>query len=136
MQSWLSDEGLSYSFNTLVVAKKDDGELLGIINRNQIAENKANQDLVLMTLMTPKIYSVYEDNSLQLAVEFMLKTGQDILPVMERQSKSIVGIITENDVLKVFERRFHEEKHMHKHISMRATTNRVIRKGKDAIYNR
>ena len=130
LKSWLSNEGLSYSFNTLMVAKKDNGELLGTVNRNKIAENDSRQDLVLVSLMTPGIYSVYSDNSLQLAVEFMLKTGQDILPVMDRRSKAIVGVVTENDVIKVFEQRFREEKHMHKHISVRATTTRVIRKGK------
>jgi CBS-domain-containing membrane protein len=93
-----------------MVAKKDNGELLGTVSRNKIAENDSRLDLVLASLMTPSIYAVYADNSLQLAVEFMLKTGQDILPVMDRQSKAIVGIVAENDVLKVFEQRFREEK--------------------------
>jgi hypothetical protein len=60
----------------------------------------------------------------------MLKTGQDILPVVDRVSKDFVGVITEEDVLRVFEQRFREERQMHKHISMSATTRRFFRTGR------
>jgi chloride channel protein, CIC family len=130
LKYWLSDAGLSYNHKTLLVSGKNDDELLGTINRIKITENKSNHDFTLATLMTKKIYSVYNDNSVQLAVEFMLKTGQDILPVVDRVSKDFVGVITERDVLRVFEQRYREEKQMHKHISMTATTRRILRKGR------
>jgi CBS-domain-containing membrane protein len=80
--------------------------------------------------MTHRVYTIYSDNSLELAVEFMLKTNQDILPVIDRTSKLFIGVITHNDVLKVFEQRFHEQNHIQRHIAMGATTIRAFKKGR------
>lgn len=133
LRNWLSDAGLGYNYNTLFVSGKTDNDLLGIIHRSKIIDNKSNEELTLGDLMTRKIYSVYADNTVQLAVEFMLKTGQDVLPVVDRISKNVVGVITQGDVIKVFEQRFHEETHIHKHISMSATARRILRKGKKLL---
>ena len=130
LKNWLSEPGLSYKYNTLLVSGKDNNDLLGTVHRIKIAEYKFNEDLTLSTLMTSRVYSVYDDNSLQIAVEFMLKVDQDVLPVMDRTSKNFIGVVTEADVLKVFEQRFREQRHMQKHISMRAATRRMLGKVK------
>lgn len=130
LEQWMLSEGIAYSHNTILIVKEDGVSLAGTLNRKKIQENKDKKHLTIGSIMTPKIYSIYNDNSLELAVEFMLKTHQDILPVMERSSKNFIGVISEHDVLKVFEQRFHEQKYRHRHIAVGSTTISAIRKGK------
>jgi H+/Cl- antiporter ClcA len=134
LKQWFSDQGMDYSFNTLLIT--DNNSFVGTTNRAKIIERNAEKNLPLSSLMAKKVYSVYEDNSLQLAVEFMLKTEQDILPVMDRSSKKITGIVTQRDILRVFEQRFREERHRHTHISMTRSARRAIGKGRKLIKGR
>jgi CIC family chloride channel protein len=79
-------------------------------------------------LMEPNMYTVYADNTLEIALEIMLKSRQSLLPVIDRRSKKVVGAITEWDILKVFERRFIEDKHIQQHISIRSKAMGLINK--------
>lgn len=129
LKNWFGNEGLKYTHNTILIVGEDNS-LQGTLNRAKIDDCKDEKNKTLGDIMTLKVYTIYSDNSLELAVEFMLKTGQDILPVIDRTSKLFIGVITHNDVLKVFEQRFHEQNHIHRHIAMGATTIRAIKKGR------
>ncbi|MDJ1505671.1 CBS domain-containing protein [Xanthocytophaga agilis] len=50
------------------------------------------------------------------------------LPVVERDTKELLGVITEWDILK----RFIEDKHIHQHISIRNKALRLFRKKQPA----
>jgi predicted transcriptional regulator len=78
--------------------------------------------------MEEQMYTVYPDNSLDIALEIMLKSNQSMLPVVDRNTKHLMGIISEWDILKVFERRFIEDKHIQQHISLRNKAMGLIKK--------
>jgi predicted transcriptional regulator len=58
----------------------------------------------------------------------MLKSRQGMLPVVARDTKHLIGVITEWDILRVFERRFIEDKHIQQHISIRSKALGLIKK--------
>lgn len=128
LRDWLLTAGMHYPHNILFVGNET--SLAGTLNRATVFEADVSPDLQLSKVMSPRVYSVYEDNSLQLGVEFMLKTEQDILPVIQRSSRRLLGFISEHDVLKTFEQRFREDRYQHRHISMVGTTMRALSKGK------
>lgn len=136
LRAWFQKEGIDYNRNTIFIAGQSDSFLSGTINKKLLFESAVDPEELVSAVMTRKIYSIYNDNSLQLAVEFMLKTRQDILPVLDRSSRSLLGFISEHDVLKTFEQRFREDRDIHRHISMASTTRRVISKGKKFFHTR
>lgn len=87
-----------------------------------------NHNIEASSLLEEKMFTVYPDNALEIALEIMLKSRQGMLPVVARDTKQLLGVITEWDILKVFERRFIEDKHIQQHISIRSKALGLIRK--------
>jgi H+/Cl- antiporter ClcA len=136
VKDWLLSDSLHYNYNSIVIVDEDKLSLLGSLSKLWLFENDINSNMAIGTVINLKRYSVYEDNSLQLAVEFMLKTKQDILPVIDRSSKKVVGVISEHDILKVFEQRFRDENHQQRHISMRKSTLKALNTSKNFLLRR
>jgi hypothetical protein len=49
----------------------------------------------------------------------MLRKKQRLLPVIDRATRKLTGVITERDILAVFEQRFNEDNFIHQHISLK-----------------
>lgn len=137
LKDWFSENAIRYNHNTILIVSDDDLQVLGTVNKVWLFGNTTHDpSQKIKDLITTKPYSVYTDNSLQLAVEFMLKTNQDIFPVIDRTSRNIVGIISEHDIMKVFEHRFRDENHKQRHISVKASTMKAFRKGRNIFSKR
>lgn len=126
LKEWLKNEGITYSFNSILIQSSGSKEITGVVDRNWLFNSTPDESKTIDSIVTQKAYSLYNDNSIQLAVEFILKTSQDILPIQDRKSREFVGVISAIDILKVFEQRFREEYHMEKHISIRQQTKRAL----------
>ncbi len=135
LRNWLSREGIHYRYDTIFIGFQK-SFLSGTINKKQLFDDQINPDAPVSEVMSRKVYSIYDDNSLQLAVEFMLKTKQNVLPVIDRSSRRLYGFISEHDILKTYEQRFREERHQSRHISMLSGTRKAIKKGKKFLKRR
>jgi hypothetical protein len=131
LKDWLKGEGVSYSYNSILILSNDGKEITGVVDKGRLFKSEQDETASVESIVTRKAYSLYRDNSIQLAVEFILKTGQDILPIEDRKSHQFVGVISARDILRVFEQRFREEYHMEKHISISQQTKRVLVTGKN-----
>jgi CIC family chloride channel protein len=130
LREWFQKDGMYYKPNTVFIAGLNKNFLSGSLTKKSLFQSSIDPDQPLSSLMARKVYSIYSDNSLQLAVEFMLKTQQDTLPVLDRSSRSLVGFISERDVLRAFEQRFNEDQNLQRHISVRRSTIKAFRKGR------
>jgi CBS domain-containing protein len=102
-------------------------QAIGILSRRKL-EGFGDPTLQIGSMMESKMFTVYPDNSLEIALEIMLKSNQSTLPVVERDTRYLLGAITEWDILKVFEKRFIEDKHIHRHISLKDKALGLIKK--------
>jgi CBS domain containing-hemolysin-like protein len=91
--------------------------LLGFVDKKTLFNND-HPDSRKVTELISKCHSVYSDRPLDMALELMLKKKQHLLPVIDRATRQLTGVITERDILEVFEQRFIEEKFIHQHISL------------------
>lgn len=130
LKEWLTGDGLAYHYKSVIVVKDDGKQLVGVFNKSSLYKQQVDATQSAASLITQKAYSLYADNSLQLAVEFMSRTGQDILPVQERTTHETIGVISSRDILKAFEQKLHDESHMQQHISLKGETLKVLRTGK------
>lgn len=136
LKTWLQTTGIVYTKKLVLISGTNSKTITGAVNRSYLFESDVDESEKISTVMNRRVYSVYSDNSLQIAVEFMLKTKQDTLLVIDRATQNMLGVITEHDVLKAFEQRLHEERHIHQHISMKKTALKVMRKGTKIFMNR
>jgi chloride channel protein, CIC family len=130
LKDWLKGEGITYTFNSILIVNNISKEIIGVIDKEWLFKTTLEETMTLETVTAKKAYSLYSDNSIQLAVEFILKTGQDILPIEDRKSRQFIGIISAIDILKVFEQRYREENHREKNISFKQQTKRALFTGK------
>lgn len=130
LKDWLSNDGTMYDYNTILVVSEDRRTLLGAMSKKWLFETTLDGTQSVSAVITSKAYAIYKDNSVQLAVEFMLKTQQDVLPVIDKSSREVLGVISGRDVLRVFEQRFRDEKHRQRHISMRRSSMHIFKSGK------
>jgi H+/Cl- antiporter ClcA len=136
LKNWLKGEGITYSYNSILILSKGGKEIAGVVDKGWLFKTTLDDTRLVESIVTRKAYSLYSDNSIQLAVEFILKTGQDILPIEDRKSHQFVGVISATDILKVFEQRFRDEYHMEKHISISQQTKRALVTGKNILGRR
>jgi hypothetical protein len=119
-------------YHSILVVTDDGNHLKGIIPRTWVFETTENENQ-LIGHFVQKVNCIYSDNSLQIAVEFLIRSGQDILPIVERNSNQFIGTISAKDVLKIYEQQFKDENIKHRHISLRQQTINVIEKSKKAF---
>ena len=136
LKDWLKGDGITYSYNAFLIQAGDKKEISGVINREWLFKTVLDESKSIESVLTRKAYSLYSDNSIRLAVEFILKTGQDVLPIEDRKLHQLVGVISAGDILKSFEQRFREEDHMEKHISISRQTRRALVTGKNIFGRR
>lgn len=110
-----SKEGLQYEGRSIVVMHNN--SLLGFVDKKALFEN-INGPRKVTEIINSKCYSVYSDRPLDMALEIMLKKKQHLLPVFDRATRKLTGVVTERDILAVFEQRFNEDRLIHQHISL------------------
>ncbi|WP_254086257.1 chloride channel protein [Dawidia cretensis] len=132
VKAWLQENRAAHAHNVFIVADDITKEKIGIISKEELFKHTADTNAV-QSLITHKLPSLYSDNSLQLAVEFILKTGQDTLSIEDRASRKFLGVVSSRDILHVFEQRLKEENDKEKHIHMSAKARAVFRDGINLI---
>lgn len=128
VRQWFLTEGIHHTSNVVFV--RGHGELVGTLSKEELFSRDLDTSASAEQAMSQKVYTVYDDNSVQLAVEFMLKTHQNILPVVDRSTRKLRGFVTEHSVLETYEQRFREERYQHRHISMMTSTLQILRKSR------
>jgi len=129
LKNWLKEDGIIYPFNSLLMMHDTLNQRAGIVNKDQLFKTSIDgNDPVALHIR--KAHTLYADNSLRLAVEFLLKTGQDILPIEERITHKLVGILSAHDILRIFEQQFKDENQKQRHISIKQKTMRALRSSK------
>ncbi|MEO5975507.1 MAG: CBS domain-containing protein, partial [Chryseolinea sp.] len=125
-------KGLSSSSGSILVLSDNGKKLKGIIARSWISETTENEN-DLIGDYAQKVNSIYADNSLHIAVDFLIKSGQDVLPIVERASRQFVGTISARDILKIYEQQFKDENFKQRHISFRKKTIYKSKNGRKTV---
>ncbi|HMJ68616.1 MAG TPA: chloride channel protein [Cyclobacteriaceae bacterium] len=110
------DEGLQYEGLQMVVVGHN--KILGFVDRKKLFVDDVSNHLNITDIMDRHFHTIYADNSLALALEVMLKAKQQVLPVIDRGTHELAGVITERDILNAFEKRFFEDRVIQQHISL------------------
>jgi H+/Cl- antiporter ClcA len=83
----------------------DQGHLVGVITRRQFLDPSADPNKPLESLMTRPPVIVYADSSLRDAADHMVNHDIGRLPVLDRGTRQLIGVITRSDLLRAHRRR-------------------------------
>ncbi|MGH9116006.1 MAG: CBS domain-containing protein, partial [Acidimicrobiales bacterium] len=90
----------------------DSGEMTGIVTGSDLFTSDGAEGTVVEELQRPVQATAWEDETLRNAAERMAEGWIGALPVVKRDDpNSVVGVITEFDLLKARQRQLEEERH-------------------------
>lgn len=134
VKEWLaSKEGLNYTHDTLFIVDQDNNSLLGSITRNVLMEHYNDNNKQISEIEIRKVYSVFDENNLQVAAHFITKTKQDILPVVNKDDNAVIGFVSKNDILSIYNKDYTDTYQKERLISKKRTALRIVATGKKLL---
>jgi CBS domain-containing protein len=109
VRDWISTRSPGTSHQGFAVM--DAGRLLGVLTRRQLLDHSLAGETPLATLIQRPPIIIYNDNTLRDAADHMVNHDVGRLPVIDRQTRHVVAMITRSDLLGAHRRRLHEESH-------------------------
>jgi H+/Cl- antiporter ClcA/predicted transcriptional regulator len=87
---------------------EDSGVLIGVLTRRNLLDPQKAGTVTLRELIGRRPSFVYEDLTLRDAADHMVRHDVGRLPVVSRETRRVVGIVTRSDLLKAHRRRLME----------------------------
>jgi CBS domain-containing protein len=112
----------------------DEGSYMGTVSFKQIYSIKNNPDAVLLSILNHSPVTIYEDNTLRIAVDLMVKERIDVLAVVDRNNKErITGIVTHRNILEAYRLEKEENETASRSISLRGGGIKMILLGRSLL---
>jgi len=128
---WLHKEPLHKS-NHFIVSSIN-GEYRGIVSLVSIYDKQLKPETLAGTLIKAKQISIETDNSLRVAVELMAREDIDVIPVLSKENKNIIGILSYHDILSSYKHNMDEHTKKHPDISLKRRSLKILIKGQKII---
>jgi CBS domain-containing protein len=107
VRQWIATDGPHTSHQGFPVLD-DGGVLVGVLTRRNLLDARTPGETVIRDLIKRRPSYVYEDLSLRDAADHMVRHDVGRLPVVSRQTRRVVGIVTRSDLLRAHRRRLVE----------------------------
>src|SRR5690606_36422775 len=104
VRSWLSDDANGIAHQGFPVLD-DSGTLVGVVTRRDLFDGKEAAGRRVRDVVKRPPAVAFERSTLREAADHMVREKVGRLPVVERRSGRLVGIITRSDLLSAHERR-------------------------------
>ena len=110
VRQWIAARAPGSSHQGFPVLNGDE-HLLGVLTRRALLDQSHAGDTKLEALVNRAPIVVYDDNTLRDAADHMVNHDIGRLPVLDRQTRRVVGMITRSDLLGAHRKRVREETH-------------------------
>ena len=130
VQNWISKSAEDMKPPEAIAAVDENENLLGIIVVKDILNAPLPADTPINQFIKKQQVYVYSKSPLSFAVDLMDRFHADYLPVMDKENKKIVGILTYKNIFAAYRNRKNEERLYNRNIFMRRQGYRLIVKGK------
>jgi H+/Cl- antiporter ClcA len=113
---------------------EEDGRLIGIVGFKEIFNLRNSGAVLLRDLIHTAPVTIYEDNSLRIAVDMMGRENIDSLPVVRREDKErMTGLITQKDIFSAYRIQSQDSQDKTQSINIRRKGIKVILLGRKFI---
>jgi CIC family chloride channel protein len=107
VRRWIGTDGPHTSHQGFPVLD-DGGVLVGVLTRRDLLDPRTGGETVIRAMIRRRPSYVYEDLSLRDAADHMVRHDVGRLPVVSRETRRVVGIVTRSDLLRAHRRRLVE----------------------------
>jgi H+/Cl- antiporter ClcA/CBS domain-containing protein len=108
VRQWLKEKKIDSHHHGFPVLDEN-GLLLGLVTYREIMETTLSPDQGITQLITRPPAIIYDDNTLRIAADHMVREGVGRLPVVKRDAPGkMIGIISRSDILAMHDKRLRE----------------------------
>jgi H+/Cl- antiporter ClcA len=131
---WLDKEP-DFKNNYFIVSNRQ-GEYKGIVSSSSLYNKIYKGDTLVGTLIKRRDISITVDNSLRTAVELMANENIDVLPVLSRENRNVIGILSYQNIIASYKKSIDDHKKKRPAISLKRMGMRILVRGQRMIANR
>jgi predicted transcriptional regulator len=126
-RQWLESER-DYSNNFFIITN-DEGMYKGILSSSNLFGQHHPVTQVLGTLLKRFPVSVTKNTSLKAAAEMMAEQNVDVLPVIDDDGATVIGMLSYKDIIDAFKHSVNEHQQKQPNISLRRRGMRILVRG-------
>ncbi len=131
LRNWMQNE-YDPMINYIVLSN-DEGEFQGILSTSNLFSTHHDENNSVGSLVRRKTAFVNEDHSLRKAVELMATENVDVMPVLSKNNKNIIGVLTYKQILSVYKTSSRDLEHKHTAISLKRQRLKMLIHGQRLI---
>lgn len=128
---WLENEP-EYQSNYFIVSDPQ-GNYKGIVSASSLFSKHHNANAIIKTLIKRKPVSIVMESSLRKAVELMATENIDVLPVLSKETNTVIGILSYKDILSGYKQDIEHHEAKHPHISLKRRGMKILLHGHKLI---
>ena len=106
---------------------------VGLVNVLDLLSDNKKEEMPVANLAFHPTGFVNPDNTLSEAVSIMTLQNTDVLPVLSKEDKTVVGVISYKDVLKVYSRDAISHEQKRAHISLKRKSLKILVLGRNLM---
>jgi CIC family chloride channel protein len=128
---WLNQEQ-DYKSNYFIISSNE-GEYKGTLSSSNLFSNHHSQENLVGTLIKRNGIYVGLNDTLRTAVETMAKENIDVLPVVSKENKNIIGILSYPDIIATYKYGIDEHEKKLPHISLKRQRLKILVHGQKLV---
>src|SRR3546814_9171098 len=88
IRAWLQEEHITNAKQRAFAVIDQNGHLTGTVDLDEITDGKNDPEAPITSILNARTPTIYEDNTLRVAVDVMAKLQPGLLPVVSREDKT------------------------------------------------
>ena len=118
----------------MVIVDKE-GSFKGIIETVELYAVSMSVELneQVDALITKSYSTVSGDTTLRAAIAIMVGEHIDILPVLDENNESIIGLVSYKDIIRAYQYNLSSHEYFNRHISIKRSTIKILLHGKKLV---
>ncbi|WP_225975308.1 CBS domain-containing protein [Anseongella ginsenosidimutans] len=135
VRSWLEKENINTERQRSFAVTDHDQRLVGTVDLYAITDGNNDANAPITSILNPRTATVYEDNTLRVAVDILARLKPALLPVVSRADKTkLTGVISHDDILQTLRLQKDEVENMQRTISLKRRSFQIIVRGRKFLH--
>lgn len=131
VRAWLGEERNSEPKQRTFAVVDPNHRLIGTVDLSEITDGRNPAQAPITSILNDRTATIYEDNTLRVAVDMLARLKPGLLPVVSRTDKrTIVGLISHDDILQTLRLQRDELEHMQRTLSLKRRSFQIIARGR------
>jgi len=131
VREWLNEEQ-DYKSNYFIISSNE-GEYKGILTSSNLFSNHHSQESLIGTLIKNNSIYIGMKDTLRTAVETMAKENIDVLPVVSKENKTVIGILSYHDIIATYKVGIDEHEKKQPNISLKRNGLKILLRGQKLV---